>query len=162
VTGRAALRIRNSYFPDSKYLYVLHTIPVESEQYKGRGTAGDAAIRGHNKGLWQEEISSNADVLIAIGRKIAEHFRTRLSAHSDLIVSFIPGMNHLGLQENITSPAHRSIEVLWIGRAEDPELKGIDIVLHVAAHMQQRKFEIYRVPTFAIRGIDAEGMLTGG
>ena len=66
-------------------------------------------------------------------------------------------MNPLCLQENITPPANRSIEVLWIGRAEDPELKGIDIVMHVAALMQQRKFEVYRAPTFAIRGIDAEG-----
>ena len=36
VTGRAALRIRNSFFPGSRYLHMLHTIPVESELYKGR------------------------------------------------------------------------------------------------------------------------------
>jgi glycosyltransferase involved in cell wall biosynthesis len=154
ITGPAALRIRNEFFSGSKYVHVLHTIPVESELYKGDGSSGTAAIRGHEKHVKQEELCRYADSIIAIGPRVADHFLSRVSVYSERILAFTPGMNPKYLAERVRQPNDRSIEILWIGRAEDDDLKGLDIVMHIAASMRHKRFPGGRFPKFAIRGVD--------
>jgi glycosyltransferase involved in cell wall biosynthesis/HEAT repeat protein len=156
ITGRAALRIRNEFLRSSKYIHILHTLPSESDRYKGGRSTTESIRHGDEKRERQKELCRHADGIIAIGPKVADYAHDLVSDCRERIVSLIPGLNPTYLSQTISKPDEHGINVLWIGRLDDPELKGIDIALQIAASLQSQRFPLGRRLKLVIRGANLD------
>ena len=151
-TGRAALRIQQAFLPGARYLHVIHTNPEESDQYKRYGFA-DGARMGGVKGSRQEQLCDASTAVIAVGPRLADHLKGRLES-ADKVFCLIPGMNKDYLKKVIPKPDDRAIEALFTGRTDDPQQKGLPVVMTVAGQLQSKVYGKTRTPKFVIRGID--------
>ncbi|MBW4025192.1 MAG: glycosyltransferase [Proteobacteria bacterium] len=149
VTGRAALRIRNEYFPDAAYVHVLHTIPMESEAYKSGGSQSPAA-RGVTKDKSQLDLCDAADLALVIGPKIRDRFSPHVSDPVRMH-QLVPGLSPdlLAMQRGTTLLPR----VLWVGRGEDPDLKGLPAAMHLAALLQNERLDGGRQAKMVVRGL---------
>jgi len=154
VTGRGALRIRNCFFPDATYIHVLHTIPIESEPHKLNPSA-QPAVYGLMKDRQQREMCIAADVLLAVGPRIFERLGSLLGGSKN-IHQLVPGLSQelISIGKCLTAPL--SPRVLWIGRTEDRQLKGLPAFMHMAHLLQYEKLDGVRFPKMVVRGLSPE------
>ena len=156
VTGRAAMRIRNTYFSDAAYIHALHTIPMVSETYKPDGRQSPA-VRGVKKNAVQMTLCDAADLTLAIGPQIFERFSS-LMPDASSVHQLVPGLSPdlLTLPARTTTPILPNI--LWVGRGDDPHLKGLPVVMHLAALLQHEKPDGLRSPKVVLRGLDGHAL----
>lgn len=154
VTGRAALRMRDSFFPGATYIHVLHTIPIESEPHKPNLNL-PPAMNGLRKDELQREMCAAADLILAVGPRVFERFGS-FPGGDGKIHQLVPGLSYDLLRSAKRLGALPLPRVLWIGRTEDRHLKGLPAFMHMASLLQHERLDGVRYPKMVVRGLTPE------
>lgn len=154
ITGRHAQFLSRRYFPNAIYAHFVHTIPEKIEHYKDVLGGGPQPLRGYDKFKRQNELCKAADLIVAIGPKISDAVLTNIPSKESIIHKLVPGYDRDTRGVNPPDPRKTEVKVLFFGRVEDAKLKGIDLVLKIAARLCEISVEGWRKPIFVIRGVD--------
>lgn len=156
ITGREALRLRDQFYPGSKFVHFIHTIPPESELYKNHPKPQAASLVGHDKRARQIALCKEADLVFAVGPRIYSNVCSANPAIVDRVAEFVPGLNAHYLDMNTGVAARSNMSILWLGRGEDPHLKGLDIALEIITLLQNERPDSVTRPKLVVRGLDLE------
>jgi glycosyltransferase involved in cell wall biosynthesis len=135
-------------FKEAQRVHFVHMIPSEIEWYKGKEEAAKTAEEREHLEL---KLCRNASLVAAVGPRIFRETATLVHCLDPRphVHCFIPGI-HKDLSPNSVPPG---IQCLILGRAEDLELKGLDIAAKALAklpHPEPRPFE--SSPALIVRG----------
>lgn len=149
-TGSQACYLRQRFFPDAQLIVFIHTSPREIEVYKN---SKGAAERAEQRCKQQAAIAESANLVVAVGPRLFEEVQMmKIEGTTKIreVHRFDPG-----LYSSVTpiSDERPIKEILLLGRAEDLELKGLDI----AAESMAKLLPLYqstRAPRLVIRGAE--------
>ncbi|KAA3509206.1 glycosyltransferase [Agrobacterium rosae] len=155
VTGSYARAIATRF--GAKYVHMLHTIPQENEALKDARDGIDRPILGGEAKLAEQvALARAADLIVAIGPRIEDHFLTEVYDPPE-VVMMVPGLNSELLSMQLSPSGRRMNLCLMSGRMEDASLKGgrlaCDVVKHVA---QSRTWPSGLTPKLSIRGFSKQ------
>jgi glycosyltransferase involved in cell wall biosynthesis len=154
VTGPQASQL-SSRMSKAKYLHFIHTIPREIEPYK-TGSDGDRNYgRGATKADDQEALCAKAALVIAVGPRIASSLQSDLPMDLEKIHQLTPGLDERLLAVNRPRPIVGDNRILFMGRTEDKELKGIDVAGAMMSWLDREYFYDARL---VIRGVAPESL----
>eukprot|EP00058_Branchiostoma_floridae_P023894 XP_002609384.1 hypothetical protein BRAFLDRAFT_86475 [Branchiostoma floridae] len=150
VTDKAAENIKNSRYPQAKLYTFNHTIPEDTEHYKG----GRRAIKAWEKETDLLKIADVADAVFSVGRRIYNHFETMYKGDKKPKAHhlFLPKPSKTFENTHIKSGGEQKV-VLSIGRVKNAEqLKGHDL----AARTMGQVAEIIKNVRWRVRGINED------
>lgn len=141
VTGDAAKTLVDDFFPSARRVHFLHTIPSEIEWYKVRGT--NAAVRAEGDERRECNLGRTAALAVGVGPRLAEELRSLLAPFE--LQRPVHQLNP-GLDRVIDGPSESSrprspppgMHCLFLGRAEDEEIKGMDLAADAIARVRAR------------------------
>ena len=139
--GKQAQFIRKSH--KCKWVQVLHTAPEELGMYKNYPKA---ISKGEEKSRIEIELCELADVVAAVGPKLAEAYSSYLrfcEKHQD-IIQLTPGMFSEFSDIKQAASERDKFKVLTFGRGdpEDFSLKGYDIVGKAIAELKDGSYHL--------------------
>ncbi|XP_019643352.1 PREDICTED: uncharacterized protein LOC109484505 isoform X1 [Branchiostoma belcheri] len=125
ITDKAAEDIKNSRYPQAKLFTFNHTIPEDTEHYKG----GQKTLKAWEKEMEILKVAAAADAVFSVGKRIYDHFKTMYKGDKN------PKKHHLFLpkpsetfENTHVKPGGEQKVVLFIGRVKNVErLKGHDL-----------------------------------
>ncbi|GGU41810.1 hypothetical protein GCM10010211_01110 [Streptomyces albospinus] len=127
ITGPAAKKIADDFFPTARRLHFVHMAPDEIEWYKpDRRT--DAGLRAEERTDIERTLGRSAHRVVAVGPRLHDQFLaefTGTEAHPPLRLD--PGFDSAASSVPRTPPGGSPWRVLLIGRTEDARLKGVDL-----------------------------------
>jgi len=149
ITGPFAEAQVSDNFKEAQRIHFVHMIPSEIEWFKEKGEAAKTVEERESLEL---ELCRNAKLIAAVGPRIFRETGTMVHCLDPRpqVHLFIPGI-HNDLSSDLTIPP--GIQCLVLGRAEDLELKGLDIAAKAMAelpHPHPRPFE--STPALIVRG----------
>ncbi|XP_078605300.1 uncharacterized protein LOC144878523 [Branchiostoma floridae x Branchiostoma japonicum] len=150
VTDKAAENIKNSRYPQAKLYTFNHTIPEDTEHYKG----GRRAIKAWEKETDLLKIADVADAVFSVGRRIYNHFETMYKGDKKPKAHhlFLPKPSKTFENTHVKSGGEQKV-VLSIGRVKNAEqLKGHDL----AARTMGQVAEIINNVRWRVRGINED------
>jgi glycosyltransferase involved in cell wall biosynthesis len=151
-TGPHALALANS-FPGARRVHFIHTRPEDIEWYKDALGRDDAALEAETRKAQQRQLAEGAQLVAAVGPDLYTAAQTLLytSRARPPVVRVDPGF------EIVERPAEPppEIQCLVLGRAEDFELKGLDIAAAALGNVARRQ-KVQPPPRLVVRGA-AEG-----
>ena len=119
-----------------KWVQVVHTDPEELGMFK---SYSKPISKGQEKHRIEVELCEMADLVVGIGPKLSEAFRSYLrSCHKDQnVVDFTPGVfdEFKCVKQSPEERKHCSVLVFGRGDNEDFELKGFDIAARAVASL---------------------------
>lgn len=137
VTGFAAQTLVADFYPRAARIHILHTAPSELEWYKVRAT--DAAQRAEGDEQAEIDLGKTAALAVGVGPRLASELQNLLSPFT------LPRPVHQlnpGLDASDAQPGRRDpppgLHCLFIGRAEDAEIKGLDIAGDAIGQLRSR------------------------
>lgn len=141
VTGFAAQTLVDDFFPRALRVHLLHTIPSEIEWYKLRSS--DAAVRAEGDERAEIELGRTAALAVGVGPRLAAELENMLAPFElpRAIHQMNPGIDRLiDLPADSRAPRTppRGMHCLFLGRAEDETLKGLDIAAEAIARLRAR------------------------
>ena len=132
--GHQAQVIKNS--KKCKWVQVVHTDPEELGMFK---SYSKPISKGQEKHRVEVELCEMADLVVGIGPKLSEAFRSYLrSCHKDQnVVDFTPGVfdEFKSVKQCPEERKHCSVLVFGRGDDEDFELKGFDIAARAVSSL---------------------------
>jgi glycosyltransferase involved in cell wall biosynthesis len=149
ITGPFAEAQVADNFKEARRVHFVHTIPGEIEWYKDND---DPASSAEERERLELNLCRNASLVAAVGPRIARETATLvhgLDTHPK-VHCFYPGIDNVS-DANVMPPP--GIQCLLLGRAEDLQLKGLDIAAKAMAelpHPSPRPFE--SAPALIVRG----------
>ncbi len=151
VTGPAAVAQAEDAFAGAARVHMIHMAPGEIEWLKDQP---GAAVRAEDRERLELDLSRGAAVVAAVGPRLARETENLLAALDapPPVVRLDPGLTAGGDPRQPPSGLH----VLLLGRAEDLELKGLDIAAAAMArltHLDARPFA--SEPILVVRGAPA-------
>jgi glycosyltransferase involved in cell wall biosynthesis len=125
VTGFAAQALEQDYFSAIR-VQIVHTQPEEVEWHKPRALDGSARMENSEKE--ERIIASSASLVVGVGPRLKRQAEKYLHSqnHHGTIFELIPGFETDLNQRHPPS----TIDCVFVGRAEDAYLKGLDIAAH--------------------------------
>lgn len=146
ITGNAAKVQKEDSYPGAKRVHFVHMAPGEIEWYKGKE---DAAQSAEQREAIELDLCREADLVAAVGPRLHLECGNLLSAIevAPKLYQFIPGLHGVSLRD----PAP-GILCLVLGRAEDIELKGLDIAALAMAKLLESGSEFESPPELVVRG----------
>ncbi|MDB0522692.1 glycosyltransferase [Ralstonia solanacearum] len=146
ITGNAAKVQHEDSYPNAKRVHFAHMAPGEIEWYKGKDNAAQTAEVRERVEL---DLCQGADLVAAVGPRLHLEFGNLLSALkvAPRLHQFIPGLHGIPLRD----PAP-GLLCLVLGRAEDLELKGLDIAAQAMAKLLESGTEFESQPELVVRG----------
>ncbi|NJA06881.1 glycosyltransferase family 4 protein, partial [Methylococcaceae bacterium WWC4] len=146
ITGPAAQVQAKDFYPEAKRLHFIHMAPGEIEWLKGKE---DAAIQAEERDAIEVDLSKDAGLVVAVGPRLTREYGTRLAGiRKPVPYSFIPGFACPSEQREPPP----GIECLVLGRAEDLELKGLDIAARALSEVAQEASKLITKPILIVRG----------
>ena len=143
--GHQAQVIKNS--KKCKWVQVVHTDPEELGMFK---SYSKPISKGQEKHRIEVELCEMADLVVGIGPKLSEAFRSYLrSCHKDQnVVDFTPGVfdEFKSVKQSPEERKHCSILVFGRGDDEDFELKGFDIAARAVASLRDTRLVFVGAP----------------
>jgi len=148
ITGPFAETQVTDNYQEAKRVHFVHMIPSEIEWYKGKD---DAAKTAEERERLEMKLCRNASLVAAVGPRITREIATLIHGLESppKLHCFNPGI----LSASPATSVPPGIQCLLLGRAEDLELKGLDIAAKALAelpHPHPRPFE--SDPALIIRG----------
>ena len=148
ITGPFAETQVTDNFQEARRVHFVHMIPSEIEWYKGKD---EAAKTAEEREHLEMNLCRNASLVAAVGPRIARETATLVHGleSPSKVHCFNPGILNVP-RANSVPPG---IQCLLLGRAEDLQLKGLDIAAKALAelpHPHPRPFE--SAPALIIRG----------
>lgn len=149
ITGEAARVQQQDSYPTAKRIHFVHMAPGEIEWYKDKENAAQTAEQ--REGL-ELDLCKEADLVAAVGPRLYLEVGNLLSALQvqPRLFQFIPGLR--GVTEREPSPL---LLCLVLGRAEDIQLKGLDIAAKALAKLLESGSEFDSTPELVVRGAPA-------
>jgi glycosyltransferase involved in cell wall biosynthesis/tetratricopeptide (TPR) repeat protein len=146
ITGEAARVQQQDSYPKAKRIHFVHMAPGEIEWYKGKADAAQSAEKREELEL---DLCKDADLVAAVGPRLHLEFGTLVSGLKvpPKLFQFVPGLR--GIEERQPSP---KVLCLVLGRAEDIELKGLDIAALAVAKLLDSGSEFDSTPELVVRG----------
>ncbi|XP_078349634.1 uncharacterized protein LOC144634522 isoform X2 [Oculina patagonica] len=149
--GRQAQVVQES--KKCKWLHVLHTISEELEKYMDKEASGPRSTEPDSEHQVQLALCQQADIVIAIGPKVADAFRSALrycGKHKD-VIDLTPGI----IQELIdVRPFHEDGEVFRMCISATYldkyfKVKGCDIAAKAISLLQDTSYHIIFIVTLS-------------
>ena len=137
--GKQAQVIKES--KKCKWIQVVHTDPEELGMFK---KYPNPISEGEEKHKTEVEFCEMADLVVGVGPKLSEAFRSYLRGcqrEFESVVDFTPGVfeEFLSVIQDVEERKQRSVLVFGRGDAEDFELKGFDIAGKAVAALQDTR-----------------------
>jgi glycosyltransferase involved in cell wall biosynthesis len=155
ITGRAALALQTHRSPRPARVHVIHMSPEEIEPFKNSDGRNRVELAEQRRKL-EVQLSQNADLVFAVGERLRQRFERDLARRQRGVLNLEPGFDHPEFDPQ-SSPARKPpgepLMVLLIGRAEDPELKGLDIAARGFAEAIKYRREQEPRAELIIRGV---------
>jgi len=151
ITGPAATSLVKNHFPNSKHVLFIHTAPKQIEWFKEQGDDTTATGTGELRRQLQISLARKAHLVAAVGPKLQNAMANELHALTPpkTAVEFLPGLE----TPFRAAPPPPANECLVLGRAEDAELKGLDIAARAMAKLLSTPYQtINPPPVLVIRG----------
>lgn len=150
VTGPAAL-VQLDHFPSAQRLHFIHTAPDEIEWHK-QNRESDAGKRAGIRTGIEVELGHTANRAITVGPRLHERFQTELSPYNCYPpIRLDPGFDHFQ-DDNQAPPPGSPHRVLFLGRVEDWDLKGLDIAASAMGNVVGRRDQNLAALELVIRG----------
>lgn len=147
ITGGIALAQQQDFYQTAKRIHFLHMAAGEIEWFKGKDNAAQTAEQRDRQEL---ELMCGASLVAAVGPKLKAHATDLLNAlpveQRGRVIDFRPGFR---IAESYGANTV-NFQCLMLCRAEDSELKGIDIAAHALAKLDGSKLQFQ--PELVIRG----------
>jgi glycosyltransferase involved in cell wall biosynthesis len=155
VTGPAALRLADDVFPGSRRLHFVHMAPDEIEWHK-LDREQPAGLRAEDRTQQELDLGRGADRVIAVGPRLQERYARELYSYgAPPPVRFDPGFD--AAEESVSSPPlGKPWKILLLGRAEDHELKGLDLAARAIGRVTHRRDKTLPGIEFVVRGAKPE------
>ena len=151
ITGPAARTQVEDSFPSALRLHFVHMAPGEIEWHKAED---GAAARSEHRERQELELSRGAALVVAVGPRLTREIGNLLAADENApqLIRMDPGLRRAG-----GSPAPPAgLHVLVLGRAEDLELKGLDIAAAAMAQVPSAEsLPLEAQPVLVVRGAPA-------
>jgi glycosyltransferase involved in cell wall biosynthesis/tetratricopeptide (TPR) repeat protein len=150
ITGAAAQAQVTDFFPHSRFVLFIHTAPGEIEWYKSRGEGElTAAVTAEHREQTQRELARKASLVVAVGPRLKREIEANLVGLNIPVMQLNPG---LGETRQPGQPL-AAIYCLLLGRAEDENLKGLDIAARALGQLLRGRPSPFSVePELIIRG----------
>ena len=130
-----------------KWIQVVHTDPEELGMFKNYS---NPISKGEEKHKTEVELCEMADLVVGIGPKLSEAFRSYLRGckKDKRVVDLTPGVfeEFVSVIQDIEERKQRSVLVFGRGDAEDFELKGFDIAGKAVAVLQDTRLVFVGAP----------------
>ena len=130
-----------------KWIQVVHTDPEELGMFKNYS---NPISKGEEKHKTEVELCEMADLVVGIGPKLSEAFRSYLRGckKDKSVVNLTPGVfeEFVSVIQDIEERKQRSVLVFGRGDAEDFELKGFDIAGKAVAALQDTRLVFVGAP----------------
>ena len=130
-----------------KWIQVVHTDPEELGMFKNYS---NPISKGEEKHKTEVELCEMADLVVGIGPKLSEAFRSYLRGckKDKSVVDLTPGVfeEFVSVIQDIEERKQRSVLVFGRGDAEDFELKGFDIAGRAVAALQDTRLVFVGAP----------------
>lgn len=144
--GKQAQVLKELY-PNLLWVQFEHTLPEELALYKGYNRN---VYQGQIKHLSEKQLSQMADLVVAIGPKITEMYRTYLRPYPEKEVhQLVPTPSifreFANLEQAEEERANFSVLVFGRGDEEDFQVKGYDIAPKAIAKLNDPKYRLYFV-----------------
>ena len=144
--GKQAQVIKES--KKCKWIQVVHTDPEELGMFK---KYPNPISEGEEKHKTEVELCEMADLVVGVGPKLSEAFRSYLRGcqrEFESVVDFTPGVfeEFLSVIQDVEERKQRSVLVFGRGDAEDFELKGFDIAGKAVAALQDTRLVFVGAP----------------
>ena len=143
--GKQAQVIKNS--KNCKWFPVVHTDPEELEMFKNYS---NPISKGEEKHKTEVELCKMADLVIGVGPKLSETFRSYLCGcnKDGNVFDFTPGVfeEFKAVRQAPSQRQQRSVLVFGRGDVEDFELKGFDIAGKAIASLQNTRLVFVGAP----------------
>lgn len=150
VTGSAAAARVVAFHPAARRVHVFHTSPDELEWLKGDP---EAALRAEGRQRVQAQLAATASFSLSVGPRLARQWTTHLSGEnaSTRTYRLDPGPDHAS---RVSPGPPPTLECLVLGRAEDVNIKGIDIAARALGALRTHDsfFEGSHEPVLVVRG----------
>ncbi len=151
ITGPAATSLVENHFPNSKHILFIHTAPKQIEWFKEQGDDTTATGTGEVRRQLQISLARKAHLVAGVGPKLQNAMANELHAltPSKTALAFLPGLE-TPFRDASPPPAN---ECLVLGRAEDADLKGLDIAALAMAKLLATPHQtINPTPVLVVRG----------
>lgn len=156
VLGPYAHAVRELYFPTAKRLHFVHMDAESLESAKEVPGGPSRMETADSKQTLERQLSLSAHLVAGVGPLLSDYVdsQTRSSVpERPEILNFVPGMRAWRHPADPSNLPPR-LEVLFIGRAEDANSKGIDIAIASVARARKLLEEEWKgeTPQLIIRG----------
>ena len=157
ITGPVAKHI-SERIAGSRYVHFVHTIPDEIEPYKldddGQSRKFD---KGEKKSKEQLEHCRMADLVVAIGPRIAAELEASLTDCPGRVFELAPGLDEGLCANDRPLPITGAKRCLFMGRQDDPELKGLAIAAEMLKELSSNPaYSNSKSARLIIRGTDPQ------
>ena len=143
--GKQAQVIKES--KKCKWIQVVHTDPEELGMFKNYS---NPISKGQEKHKTEVELCEMADLVVGVGPKLSEAFRSYLRGcqKDKSVVDLTPGVfqEFSSLKQAAEERKHRSVLVFGRGDEEDFELKGFDIAGKAVAALKDTRLVFVGAP----------------
>lgn len=136
ITGPAALKLHEDFYPSARRLHFLHMSPDTIEWYKP-GRANDAALRAEDRTMIERRLGRSAHRVVTIGPRLHAEFVAEFrSPDGRPPLRLDPGFDGPGGLDPAfprVPPEGKPLRVLFLGRVDDARLKGVDLAAAACA-----------------------------
>lgn len=146
ITGAAAKGQLTDHFPDAKRVHFVHMAPGDIEWFK---EGENPAAQGTARERIERDLAAEADLVAAVGPRLKREVSDLLRgiATQKVVHEFVPGPD----PADIT--VHPELNhCLVLGRAEDYDLKGLDIAARALGIVVASKNFVGTTPELVVRG----------
>ncbi|MFD4156004.1 glycosyltransferase [Streptomyces hydrogenans] len=124
ITGPAARRLTDVFYPQARRLHFIHMAPDEIEWHKS-GRETDAGLRAEQRTEVERELGVSAYRVVTVGPRLHDQFLTEFTKSPLQPLRLDPGFDIVGSAGLPTPPDGKPFRVLLLGRTEDSEIKGV-------------------------------------
>ncbi|RPK51181.1 D-inositol-3-phosphate glycosyltransferase [Streptomyces sp. ADI92-24] len=127
ITGPAAQKLADDFFPTARRLHFVHMAPDEIEWYKpDRGN--DLGLRAEERTSVERALGGTAHRVVTVGPRLHEQYVDEFRKPEGLSpLRLDPGFDGAGQGADLGPPQGSPCRVMLLGRVEDAELKGVDL-----------------------------------
>ncbi|AQS68942.1 glycosyltransferase [Streptomyces pactum] len=138
ITGPAAQKLAEDFFPEARRLHFLHMSPDEIEWYK-LDRSHDAGLRAENRTAIERTLGRTAHRVVAVGPRLHQEFLSDFrTAHGLPPLRLDPGFDSAVPDGDRVPPEGGPARVLLLGRVEDAQLKGLDLAAVACGKVEAR------------------------
>lgn len=157
VLGPYALALKNVHFPAAKRVHIVHTDAEELESAKRGGSEYLTMEKTENKRTLERYLAASANLTFGVGPLLTDSIKDEIRGREKRppVECLTPGLRG-GFQVDPYDPPVKN-QVLFVGRTEDFQSKGIDIVATAVDRLAREWLGSPKSrPMLIIRGVPAE------